>query len=298
MTEKQKGIFALVLVAVAWGVLPIFPRFLSQSFALYQQLYVRIGSAFVFSILFFRKDLSLKKILRIPGKDLFLIVLRSLSYWILGAGAMTASLLLTKVSNVMFIQAIPMTAIFGVILLHEKFNKEILVLVVLSFVGILIVSVNDVNGLLRFGLGELLSLFSVIAFSFSLVARKWQTDHLNDRELSTLSLFIAFILTIVISLIIKEGPLMWNGDFTLFGIIIASGIIIAGMNFFLNFAYKRVEAIVSGPILSLEIFLSIIFAFIVFQETPTIRVGVGGILVLLSSVTMQIMEYKRAGGKR
>jgi len=136
-------------------------------------------------------------------------------------------------------------------------------------------------------------LFSIFAFGFSIVSRKWHTDYLSDRELSTYTLFFAFIFTVIMSNLMREGVPKWNGDAFLVGIIVFSGMIIAGMNFFLNFAYKRVEAIVSGPILSLETVLSIMLAFFVFQEIPSVRACIGGGIILLSAVAMQILEYKR-----
>ncbi|KKS90062.1 MAG: hypothetical protein UW37_C0011G0011 [Candidatus Gottesmanbacteria bacterium GW2011_GWA2_44_17] len=151
MTRKQKGIIALVLVALSWGILPIFPRFLNTSFALYQQLYLRIGAAFFFSILFFHKDIALNKIFHIPFRDTLLLVLRAISYWVLAAGAMTMSLLITKVSNVMFIQALPATAILGTLFFHEKITIRKTMLIIFSFVGVLMVSVNDISGLVHWG---------------------------------------------------------------------------------------------------------------------------------------------------
>lgn len=295
MAEKQKRIIALFIVALAWGILPIFPRFLDHSFRVYQQLYVRIAAAFIFSLLFFYKDLSIRKIIHVPLRDTILLVVRSICYWIIGAGAMTSSLLLTKVSNVMFIQAIPMGAIIGALIFGEKFTKEKALLIMLSFFGVLLVSVNDVVGLTQWGTGELLSLLSVFFFSFSLVSRKWHTQYFSDREISTLTLLLSLIFTIAASYIVGEGNPQWNGDMILVAIIVISGAIIAGMNFFLNYAYKRIEAIVAGPILSLETVLSVIFAFLFFHEIPTIKAGIGGFVIILSALIMQRLEYKRGG---
>jgi len=293
MTEKQKGIIALLLVALAWGILPIFPRFLNHSFSLYQQLYLRIGAGFFFSLVFFHKSLRIRRITHIPVKDSILLILRAISYWMIGAGLMTSSLLITTVSNVMFIQSLPATVILGAVLFHEKFTIQKIILIALSFIGVLLVSVSDVSGLVNWGMGEVLSLFSIFAFGFSIVSRKWHTDYLSDRELSTYTLFFAFMFTLIASIVFNEGNIQWNGDMSLIGIIVVSGVIIAGMNFFLNFAYKRVEAIVSGPILSLETVLAIIFAYFIFHEVPSAKACIGGSIILLSAMTMQIVEYKK-----
>jgi drug/metabolite transporter (DMT)-like permease len=293
MSEKQKGIIALVLVALAWGILPIFPRFLVQSFLLYQQLYLRIGAAFLFSCVFFYKKLTVQKIIHIPLTDVVLLVVRSACYWIIGAGAMTQALLSTSVSNVMFIQALPMTAILGILLLREQITWSTLLLVIASFIGVCIVSVNNVQGLFTFGFGELLSFISIVAFSVSLVARKWHTDFLSDKEISTYTLFIAGLFVYITSWIVGEGVPVWNGDGKLLGIVFVSGLIIAGMNYFLMYGFKRVEAIIANPILSLETVLSILFAFLVFHETPNANAYIGGALILFSALAMHWLEFQK-----
>ena len=78
-------------------------------------------------------------------------MLRAISYWVLAAGAMTMSLLITKVSNVMFIQALPATAILGTLFFHEKITIRKTMLIIFSFVGVLMVSVNDISGLVHWG---------------------------------------------------------------------------------------------------------------------------------------------------
>ena len=52
--EKNKGIIALISLAVVYGILPLIPRYLSTSFELLQQVYLRMFAGFLISFLIFR----------------------------------------------------------------------------------------------------------------------------------------------------------------------------------------------------------------------------------------------------
>src|SRR5260221_6199451 len=120
LKEREKGTIALLGLALIWGLLPLLPRYLSISFTVIQQLYLRLGiGCILVAIIFFRK-IQYEKFRKLKVREFSFLFLRSFIYFVLGAGLYVQALLLTKISNVEFISAIPMTAVLGFILLREK----------------------------------------------------------------------------------------------------------------------------------------------------------------------------------
>jgi len=291
ISEKNKGILALLALVVIWGILPIIPRFLSVSFELFQQVYLRMFLGFVLSALVFSKKISLEKVINTPKKDLLLIVFRATSYFLLGVVLNTQALLLTKISNVTLIGTVPITALLGFIVLREKITLNKILLVGLSFMGALIVAVNNVAGF-SIGWGEVCAFLSSVFISMALISRKWQTKHLNDQETSTLVLFFAAIEILIFSLINREGIPLQNWNLSSLGFLIAGGILNTGTSFFSNYGLARVDAVLSGNILMLEPILASFFGFLVFNEIPLPKEMVGGLIIILSVILMHNLEKK------
>lgn len=288
-SERKKGIIALFILVLIWGILPIIPRFLNVSFKLFQQVYLRMSVGFIFSYLFFFRKIKPIKFITLPGRDLALIIFRATTYFLLGVVLNTQALLLTKISNVTLIATIPTTAILGFLLLKEKITSKKILLVILSFIGALIIAVKNFSSF-SFGLGEIFALLSALSISFALISRKWQSKYLNDQETSTLVLFFAALEIFIFSLIGKEGLPLNNWNINIIGFLIAGGILNAGTSFFSNYGLARVDAVLSGNILMLEPVFASFFAFLVFRELPLPKEVIGGLIIIISVIFMNQAE--------
>src|SRR4030043_805068 len=191
-TDKEKGILSLVLLALVFASMGLFARYLSTGFLLFQQVYLRMLAALIVGYLVFRKQVNLSRFKKLTIKDWGIIFLRAVSYSLFGIILFTQAIIITKYSNVSFIGSLPMTAVLGFILLREKFSYKKLSLVLLAFAGVLIISVKDYSNITGWGKGEILTLISTVFFSLSYIARKWQSDVLNNKELTVVNFFVAF----------------------------------------------------------------------------------------------------------
>ncbi len=291
-SERKKGIVALFVLVIIWGILPIIPRFLSIDFKLFQQVYLRMSIGLILSLLIFSKNINLKKIILTPKKDLFLILFRATFYYLVGVVLNTQALLLTKISNVTLIGALPITSLLGFIVLKEKFSVKKFILVCLAFFGVLIVSINNFSNF-SFGYGELLALLSSLCISLALISRKWQSKFLNDQETTILILSISAVEIFFASIIKGEGIPNTTWSFSIVGFLVLGGILNAGTSFFSNYGFARVDAVLSGNILMLEPILASIFAFIIFNEIPVPKEIFGGIIILFSVIMMNRIENKQ-----
>ena len=117
-----------------------------------------------------------------------------------------------------------MTAVLGFILLREKFSYKKLSLVLLAFAGVLIISVKDYSNITGWGKGEILTLISTVFFSLSYIARKWQSDVLNNKELTVVNFFVAFWVVFLASILKGEGLPITGWHWGLLIAVIGAGI--------------------------------------------------------------------------
>src|SRR3989344_1416163 len=141
-SNKQKGILALIGLAFTYASFGFFTRYLSLSFGFFQQLYLRIFAGLIIGFLIFGKSFDFSKLKKITAKEWLLLIFRAAAYYLLGAALFNKAVLLTKISTVSFIGSLPMTAVLGFLILKEKVTKEKIFYIVISFIGVVIISIN------------------------------------------------------------------------------------------------------------------------------------------------------------
>lgn len=178
ITAKHRGILALVLLTFGFASLAITFRYLSQYYSAFQQLYTCFGIAFVISFFVFPHTLTIEKLKRISRKDWAIMLIRSVVYYVLAVNFYREAITLTKIGNVTIMQAIPFTAVLGLLFFREKVTLSKIVLLATTYIGVLLVAIKD-TALLSIGWGELLAMLSAFLFSVGYISRKWQTNFLN-----------------------------------------------------------------------------------------------------------------------
>ncbi|NMC35562.1 DMT family transporter [Candidatus Beckwithbacteria bacterium] len=291
-TDKERGILALIVLAIVFASMGLFARYLATGFLLFQQVYLRMLAAFVIGILVFGKHIQLAKFRLLSKKDWALIFLRAISYALFGIILYTQAIIITKYSNVSFIGSLPTTAVFGFILLKEKLSIKKFVLVLLAFAGVVLISVQDFSNLLSWGRGEVLTLISIIFFSLSYIARKWQSDTLNNYELTVINFLVAFVIVFLVSLVKGDGLPVANWNMSLVLMVIGAGIFNIANVFLTNYGFQRVEAVLASNILMLESCFAVVFGFVFYQEIPLAKEFLGGLIIIASVIAMNKTESR------
>lgn len=289
-SDREKGIFSLVLLALVFASMGLFARYLATGFLLFQQVYLRMFAALVIGFVVFRKQIDLSKFKKLSIKEWSIIILRAVCYSLFGIILFTQAILITKYANVSFVGAIPMTAILGFILIGEKFTWKKATLVLLAFIGVFLIAVKDYFHLFDWGRGEILTLISTIFFALSYVARKWQSDLLNNKELTVINFLVAFLVVFLVSLVKGDGlPVTgWNWELLL---AIAGAGTFNIMNVFLtNYGFQKVEAVLASNILTLESLFAIVLGFIFYKEAPMLKDLIGGVIITISVIAMNKLE--------
>ncbi|KKP87279.1 MAG: hypothetical protein UR89_C0003G0009 [Candidatus Roizmanbacteria bacterium GW2011_GWA2_35_8] len=290
LSQKQKGIFALIGLAFTYASFGFFTRYLSVSFGFFQQLYLRILAGLIIGFLIFGKSFSFSKLKKISIKEWALLIFRAVAYYLLGAALFNKAVLLTKISTVAFIGSIPMTAILAFLILKEKISLKKILYISLSFVGVFVISIKSVFDIFSWGQGETLALMSCFFASLSIVFRKYHTKLLSNVEITQIQLFFAFIFILIASFLTNEGlPINnWSGIILL--IILLAGLTNVLMIFFTNYGFDHVKTSIASNILTLEMFFAVLIGLLFFQEIPTFKEIFGGALILFSVIQMNKLE--------
>lgn len=284
--DQWRGILSLIALAFGFGVIAITSRYLSSHFTLFQQLYLSLGVAFIVSLFIFEKTLTIKKLKNISQKDWLIMLFRVVIGYLLGASLYRESLILTKISNVTFIQSIPFGAVYGWLIFKEKFTFPKLFLLSIGYVGVILIAIKDSSVGFRFGTGEVLSFISTALFALSYVSRKWQSDILSNQEITQILLFMGTIVIFLVSFLNGEKlPVI-----PLQGILLISLFFTGFFNainiFLINYGFKNVKVILASNILTLESVFALFLAFVFYRELPNLKELVGGVLILGSVIQM------------
>jgi len=293
MSDRNKGIVALIFLSAIFASMGLFVRYLNIGFTLYQQVYLRLIAAMCIGLIAFYKDLRWRNFLRLTIKDWLILFVRAISMYAIGVTLFSKAIILTKYSNVSFISALPVTALYGFLLLHERLTWKKISLISVAFFGVLLISITDFAHIFDWGVGEIAALISVFSFSLSYVARKWQTQKLNNREITFLMFVLAFFSVLALSLFSKE-PLphvTWTIPFLL--VIGIAGLFNVVNLFLTNYGFQHVKAVLASNLLTLESVFAIALGFLFYRELPSQEELVGGVLIVLSVIKMNQLETKQ-----
>ncbi len=294
MTNRTKGIIALFLLSVIWASFGLPIRYLSNHFALIQQIYLRILPAAVFGTIIFYKDLNIKKFFTMPKKQWLVLIFRCVVLYGFAVIPYTMAYTLTTYSDVSFLGSIPTTAVLGFILLRERITKQKLLWVLVSVAGILLITIKNYHQLFSWSRGDELALFADLFFSLSYIGRKWQSSYLNNKEISVFMLYFGTVFLFLVSLTLKEGiPSVNSFNIITSLVILGAGILNVGSLFFVNYGFEYVEAALASNIVSLESFFAVIYGFVLFKEIPTFQSLIGGLLIIGSVVFLNKEEEKK-----
>lgn len=292
LSERQKGIVALVILTLFYASMGIFARYLNVEFKLFQQVYLRILAAVIVGAIIFSNQLDFSKFRKLAIKEWVLIIFRAVTYYVLGVTLFTKAIVTAKYSNVSFISAIPTTALLGFIILREKITWQKILFMLLAFFGVLLISVKDYFHVFSWGLGEFFALLSAIFVSLSNVLRKWQSTVLNNRELSEITLFFAFFGLLITSFFLNEGLPISGWSLGTIAVIILAGLANVVIILLTNFGFHKVNAVMASNILTLESVFAVLIGFLFYHELPILKELIGGALIISSVIQMNKLEAK------
>mgnify|MGYP000701053519 CR=1 FL=1 len=282
MNRTRKAVFLTVLSGVLWGssfpAIKIGLRYIDP----YMFVFLRFFSAaiFMFIILLFTRKLDIK----FANKKIWgLGILNGVSYLLQNVGiSFTAA---SKSSLLVNLTAV-WVAIISWFLLKERFGKKKSLGIILSIIGVFLITTNLNFSELTQGmlLGDILVLSSGVGWSFFIVYNK---KYIDDAENSFQ--FMAWVLFITVIPLIPFIPLSSSVSLNLpieawfaiaytaiFCWIIPYSLWLKGL--------KHISSVTSTVVLLTEVVVAIIISYFMLDEVFTLISSAGALLILFAIV--------------
>ncbi len=288
------GIVALACLAFIYGLTAVMARYFSDSVGIFEQWYIRFLIAVVVMLIVFWRKIELTKFLHLSTKERWLLIVRGTVGYVLASGLYALSTQYATIGSVAVMQVLPITALFGVIILHESLSKTRVSLIVVSFVGALLVVLQSFHAL-HFGFGEILSLISAAMFSLTFVLRKFQTGELNNYELSFGTIAIGCIINYLLAAVFQKAAYPHAGVFEphLGLLFVGAGILSVGMGLLSSYGFEHVKATTASVILDLELVFGVGLGYLIYHEMLTWLQTIGALIIFICAVITSLLENRK-----
>lgn len=287
-TPRELAILALVGVAFGYSALNVAIRLMADGFGPYTQTYLRIVLGCLLTVVVFRKELRLEKVRTTSRRDWAVLTLMGTVGYGIAVSFVTLGALNTTLVNVSVLSStIPFfAAIYTYFALRKRTSGHLLALVLVSFLGASLVATNSFPPLVsHIGKGELYVLLAAAGFAWYSVGRKMLSGHLNNAEISVLTMVIAGVSGIVVAIGRRE-PLHLHA-FTsapvLIGLAIGSAFNTIA-TYLENFAFNHISAVSGSQVLLLENAFSPVLGAVFYSEGITTLGAVGAALIIGSVI--------------
>jgi drug/metabolite transporter (DMT)-like permease len=291
-SNVQKSIVALVALTAAFALLSVLARYLNQSFSISQQVYLRIFAALLMALVVFRRSVRWRVIRELPAREWVVIAFRGLTGYAIAVTLISKAANMTQLGHVAFIAALPFVPLLGILFLHERVRWWKVLFVSGSMLGVYLLAVKDVHHLLSWSRGDLVAIVATFAFAVSYVARRWHRPKLNNQEITMLTLFFGASMTLVLSLLLREGAPHAHQPLTIWLAVLAGGVLNVINLFLLNYSFEHLDAVRAGNLLNLESAWGLLFGLLFYHEWPSTRGLIGGIIIIASVVGMNLYSHR------
>ncbi|WHE86465.1 DMT family transporter [Lachnoanaerobaculum gingivalis] len=280
--KKTLGVIGLIIVTIIWG-----GGFVASDIALnelspFEIMSYRFLIASILMGIFAWKNLkNIRKDEIIYGSILGVALFSGFALQIIG-------LKYTTPSNNAFLTAtnVVMVPFIAYIIGRKKLNKAD---ITGSFTALIGVGVLSLQSNFSLGTGDILTLFCALGFAFQIYLTGIFGKKIRPSILNFLQMFTAFCLSVI--------GLLFSGSINLslstqgISAIIYLGVVSTAICYFLQTAaQKHVDETKSAIILSMEAVFGTLFSIILLGEKPTLKMVIGGIMIL-SAVLMSELQF-------
>lgn len=286
LSDKNKAIVALVIVAFGYSLLNIAVRLMDVGFGPATQTYLRLFFGSLLTVVTLRRRIRLDKILSISGRDFFLLSLMGTIGYSVGVYFITLGALSAKIFEVSIIYStiVFFAFIYSFIFLKKKPPQILLLFALISIIGVIFITSKAIlPGAISVSRGEVFILLAAASFAFYSVGRKMLSSRLNDAEIAAVVMPIAFLSSYVFALYQNENINLKNflNIYVLFGLIIGSFFNLLS-TYFENFAFKHLDATFGNQILLSENLFALLIGYLLYSETFNYPEIIGAIMILIS----------------
>ncbi len=291
MNKKKLAITVAVVEALLFVILSVSVRLMGKSFSIPQQMFVRLLGASLLCIILFYPKIKNIKLSEISGVEWFIYIARSFIYYGLSVTLITYALLHTTLGIVSFASSLPIMGLLGYLYYKEKFNLKIIPIILLSVVGLALLSKINLSDF-KLNSGLIAALGSLLLFDTAFLMVRLHNKKYTNYQNTAIILAFSWLVPLITLLV--QHKRLWPAHVSLeayIGLGISIVLNVANL-FFLNYIFSNLKAFVAGNILLLEGVFALIIGYLFFNEGVDLLQMVGVLIILGSTVAVSYMEYK------
>lgn len=292
-----RGIGALVLLTASFAMLTVLSRYLGNGFTPAQQVYLRTGLAFFIAIVVFSRWVRWRTILRTCLREWCVIIGRTVLLYVVGTTLFSKAAGMTAVSDISFIAALPLVSALGMLLRSVRVSAVRVVFVGGSAVGVAILSGFSGSAASSLNYGNLIALVAMVAMSLGYLGRGWHDGTLNNHELTALTLGVGAV-GVVLTSVVQGDSLPHIPSHTsavmLWAAVGLAGVLSVLNVFLINYSFDRVDAVLSGNMLTVECVWGLLFGLFFFGQVPTWSGIIGGAVIVLCALALNLLDGRVA----
>ncbi len=271
MNKSNQYFLQIHLAVLLFGAAGLFGKLITVSSGA-----IVLGRAFLGALFLMTLKISIGEGFKIARKDFYIFALLGLTlafHWIAFFESIQQS---TVAIGVLTFSTFPVfTSLLEPLVDREEFRKQDLLLALIAFAGVaLVIPSFDLKD--EYTIGALWGITSGASFAIlALTSRRM----IKTYSSNSVSFYQNFIAALILFPFFFEDIMNGNQQDWIYLIIL--GVIFTGIahTLFIN-SMKGMKAQTASLIACLEPFYAIILAWIILNETPTLRMSAGGLLIL------------------
>lgn len=280
---QNKAIGTMLAVSISYGLAGVTAREMQGELATWQQIGLQnfLGAFLLVAMNWVTGTRALPK--RITRRNIPQLATKSLVGRLLGSFLFIKACQLAPIGNVALISAIPLTVLFAR-LSGEAVSRMQSTLLVVGLLGFGIIVSPDFSTSFTPGMGEVYAFLSVLASSVGTVAGRDLADESDLVSVTFWNLFTAGMTALIIALLTEEGfSLPTARGALLLGLVVGMVVLNAAGS---QFGFQHLSSSLATSITSLEALWALVIGYVVYAEQPSLRVIIGGSIILVSVVAM------------
>ncbi|WP_432408372.1 DMT family transporter [Wukongibacter sp. M2B1] len=283
MTRQLKADLALLFVTIGWGASFILTKIVLDELPTYNFLAIRFILASVISSLFF-----IRNMMKVDKKTLKLGILLGVILY-LHYAFQTVGLQYTTASKSAFITGINviLVPIFSPLLLKKIPKKASIYGAVLAFIGMALLSLNEVTSIKSINIGDVYTFICAVVFALYIIAVGKFTSEVESISFAVIQLGVVGVLSLITSFVI-ENPIIPMDRSSWISILILSIVCTSAAYIIQNVAQRFTSSTHTALIYTGEPVFAAMFGYIFFGELLSVKGTIGAILILTGMITAEI----------
>lgn len=292
MKPKLQGTFYIIAATILYSIMPVLIRTLGRgNIPPLSQVFLRYIVACLAAIVFFRLS---KLTILVKKQDVFLLFIVALFGYALVNVFYTLANLNTQIGTVLFIFncSTVLGPLLGYIFLKERLSRSMIIATIIGLVSLFFLFTP--GPMETWKIGAFFALISSVGSSLYVIGRKKLVAY--DSSLILLVNTTVGVLVVGLLSVLFEPSFYFQGGIGTVSLNTWIVTILFGLDNFAAYycmtkGFQLLSAGEGSMIMLTENIIGIFFAYIFFQEIPSIQSSIGGLLILFASLLVLRSQF-------